>query len=508
MKKPNLNSLVFSAISLTAALGGVATGADATPAVSGTAGPTVASAPVMPVTGADGSIGLVVTPAALTLERRVIKINLARWLNGARLYMPQPSGGFKYQVYDDYVLEQQNATAGSPSPLGSLIDDDATAQVPLKLGQTSVVVDIGLTRTIERFGFFSFSAAGAVDVYYSNNQPTSSDPTSSSWQSANIHQNFAAKRIVNIDLKALEARFVMVVFRAATPGNIGPMALFGSIQIKGPINAPEQYDKAGKKKVVPPEDLVEFDYAQEAYGSKVSDVVGGDPNDAQNVLNSDPNKSLTLGALQQEATAKDPGVKMENIFVVDMGEKHDINKVGLLYQTNGDGKFDFYFLNTLPTKPKEVPTAFNEYLQRPKPLLLAANDNRFALAALLAQQDAGAPSGATAPVDYLPPTFFTDNKPGFSQSVTGSDDNGRINGVFENAQSFRYALIRWTPATPNQPVVDVFRVNLIGKVPLEDIGLRRACSRPPLRRQTARRPRQAIRPRIRRRRRRRTPRRR
>jgi hypothetical protein len=305
----------------------------------------------------------------------------------------------------------------------------------------------------------------------------------------------------------------MLSFHAATPGNIGPVALFGSIQIKGPIQAPEQYDKEGKRKVVPPEDLVEFDYAQEAYGSKVSDVVGGDPNDAQNVLNSDPNKSLTLGAIQKALQTADNTVKMENIFVVDMGEKHDINKVALLYQTSSDGKFEFYFLNTLPTKPKETPTAFDDYLRKPQPILLASNDNRMAAALLLAQtnpEPAPAPTGDAAPIDYLPPNFFSTNKPGYSQDVKGSDNTGRITGVFESAQSFRYALIRWVP-TPKkttttavnglthlpQPIllasndnafaeaillaqasdnsddstVTVYRVNLIGKVPLEDIGL-------------------------------------
>jgi hypothetical protein len=173
---------------------------------------------------------------------------------------------------------------------------------------------------------------------------------------------------VNVDLKTIEARYVMMVFKMTKPGTIGPLALFSSVDLKHPIQAPNQEDANGKVKVVPPEDLVEFDYAQSAYGSKVSAVSGGPVDEAQNVLTSDPSKSLTLGANSDNAPKKP-----ENIFIVDMGSKRDISKLGLLYSTSGNGTFEFYFLDTLPgtlttsTTPiaTNTATSFNEYLLRP-----------------------------------------------------------------------------------------------------------------------------------------------
>jgi hypothetical protein len=454
MKKPNLYSLVFCSLTLTWGLAG--------PAL---ADPVSATAPAA-VAAPSGDFALNITPEALSTTHKVVKINLARWLNGARLLEPQPNGDLKTVVYDEYESAQNallSKNPNTPPALGALMDDDATAQVPLKQGDTSVIVDCGIARTIERFGFFSFSAAGSVDIYYSDTSPQSAKPDDKIWKSANIHQAFGSRRIVNVDLKGMDSRFVMIVYKLNAPGNIGPIALFGSIDLKNPIAAPNQEDKDGKVKVVPPEDLVEFDYAQSAYGSKVSHVVGGDVDEAQNVLNSDPTKSLTLGAVG--ATSQNQDVKSENIFIVDMGEKRDINKVGLLFSTSGNGSFEFYFLDNLPTRPKSAKTAFNDYLRRPQPILLASNDNRFAEAILLAQDTTG-----VTQLDYLPADFFSSNKPGFTQAIQGDNNNGRIAGTFDNTEKFRYALIRWVPQTPNQPPIEVFRVNLIGKVPMEDFG--------------------------------------
>jgi hypothetical protein len=455
MKKPNLNSLVLRLWPLGLALSGLA--ADAPP-------PDSAAAPMVAV-NSGSQIALDVTPAALSTSHIVVKVNLARWLNGARLVEPQTNGDLKTIVYEDYATAQNVAQikdAAAPATFGALLDDDATVQVPFQQGETSIIVDVGIMRTIEHFGFFSFSAAGSVDIYYSSTSPDSAKTTDKSWQSANIHQAFGSRRIVNVDLKSLDARFVMMVFKMNAAGSIGPVALFSSVDLKHPLTAPNQEDANGKVKIVPPEDLVEFDYAQSAYGSKVSDVSGGQVEQAQNVLNSDPSQHLTLGAANTTET-----VKPENIFIVDMGQKRDINKVGLLFSTEGNGTFSFYFLDTLPTKPKDTKTAFDEFQRRPQPILLASNDNALAEALFLAQD---APP-VIQQVDYLPTDFFSTNKPGFTQAINSSNNTGRIAGVFDNTEKFRFALVRWMPQDPNQPPVDVFRVNLIGKVPMEDFGL-------------------------------------
>ena len=464
MNKPNLISLVFRCVGLGLAFGGLAAAAPA---------PDNAPATLVASNSAAG-YALTVTPDALSTTHRIVKINLARWLNGARLVEPQPNGDLKTLLYDEYATAQNLALSKDPAAPptdGALLDEDATAQIPFTQGSSSVIVDVGIMRTIERFGFFSFSAAGSVDIYYTDVTPQSAKPDDKIWQSANIHQAFGAKRIVNVDLKALEARFVMLVFNLTTPGDIGPVALFASVDLKNPIPAPNQEDANGKVKIVPPEDLVEFDYAQSAYGSKVSDLSGGALDEAQNVLTSDPSKKLTLAA-----TNGTDAVKPENIFVVDMGAKRDINKVGLLFQTDGNGTFSFYFLDKLPEKPTDTPpparpkTALDQYLRSPPPILLASNDNAFAAALFLAQDTAPSTNGVQ-PIDYLPPDFFSVNKPGFTQAITGNTNPGRVAGTFDNTLKFRYALIRWVPTDPSQPPIDVFRVNLIGKVPLEDFGL-------------------------------------
>ena len=291
MKKPNLYSLVITLVSWLAAWPGSAVAA-ATPDASLTSNvPAAASTNT-------GELALVVTPDVLSTTNRVIKINVARWLNGARLVVPQTNGDMTELIYDDYIKDQKARAVDPKMPLTqmSLLDEDATVQIPFKQGETSVIIDIGAPRTVERFGFFSFTAAGSVDIFSSSSSEMLKID-SSSWAATNIHQAFASRRIVNVDLKGLNARFVKFVFKMNATGSIGPLALFGSFEIKKPVTPPEQRNKDGTPKSIKPDDLVEFDYAQLAYGSKVSHVLGGDVNDAQNVLVSDPEKSLVLGLL-------------------------------------------------------------------------------------------------------------------------------------------------------------------------------------------------------------------
>ncbi len=473
MKKPNQYSLVLKLAPLAFVLMGGAVAATAPDAGLSSDVPAA-------TTTNKGELALVVTPDVLSTTHRVIKINVARWLNGSRLVVPQANGEMKELVYDDYVADQKAHLADPKLPLSltSLLDEDATVQIPIKQGESSVVIDIGAPRTVERFGFFSFSAVGSVDIYSSTSaQLLKIDDQA--WESTNIHQAFGSRRIVNVDLKALNARLVKMVFKLNQSGAIGPLALFGSFEIKKPIAPPEQRNQDGSPKSVKPDDLVEFDYAQLAYGSKVSHVLGGDVNDAQNVLVSDPEKSLVLGALgtgttpdAATVTNEKNKIKLENIFIVDMGAKRDINKVNLLFNTSGNGSFQFYFLSALPTKPKPTAALLDDYLHRGQPLLLASNTPLSVAEAMALAQDTPAPGPSAAPtvVDYLPADFFDTNKPAVSQNIAGSGDNTHISQVFDTSQNFRYALVRWIPETNNQPPVEIFRVNLIGKVSIQDFG--------------------------------------
>jgi len=499
MKKPKLNSLALQCpVWLALLLAPFCAAAADAPA-------TVATAAT--VADNSGAVVMNITPEALTNSNPVVKINMARWFTGSTFIKELPNGDLQQIVF-------QNRT--DIGPFEALMEDDATTPVPFPTGVTSLVIDIGGTRTVQSFGFFSFTMRGTLDLYYSDStemlKTVKIDPTE--WKSANVHTEINSKQVVSINLGAIDAHYVMAVFTLSEPGTISPLSMLGVIATdknKKAASPDQETDDQKKGKVVNPEDLVEFDYANAAYGTKVTDVIGGKVNEAQNVLGADPKQALVLGnatiqataapataatstpatpalaAAPAPATATTPATTPEkktdtnNIFVVDMGKEHDINKVGLLFKTEGSGQFDFYLLKQLPTKTVATPngapanpagTGPTAWLDQPEPVLLAASEGSLAEALILAQTTPDAPAGggdgSIKPVDYLPADFFKNTKPTFSQAVTGGNSDNKITQNYDNNLQIRFALIRWVPTDASQPGVQVFKVNLIGKVPVDN----------------------------------------
>jgi hypothetical protein len=497
MNKPKLNSLalqclVWIALAIAPVRVAAADIVSPAPAPDGST-PTPATAD-----SSGDFVQLNLTPEALTTTNPVVKINMARWFSGSTIIKEEPNGEFQQILF---------ANKSEAAPFDALMEDDATNPVPFPAGETRIVIDIGGTKTMQTFGFFSFTAQGTLDVYYSDSTDMittmKTDPTE--WKSANVHTEFNGKQVVALDLGAIDAHYVMAVFTMAQPGTISPLSMLGEVSTTvgkkavAPNQESDDDEKQKNAKPVNPEDLVEFDYANAAYGTKVTDVLGGNINQAQNVLGANPKEDLTLGA-NPNPNAATPAIttpgsqipaastapaqssapaKVNNIFIVDMGKDHDINKVGLLFKTEGSGKFNFYLLKQLPIKGKDqtpgaapnaaaTPTA---QLYRSEPILLVANEGSLAEALILAQ-DAPAPDsgggGDVKPVDYLPANFFTSTKPTFTQEVNGSNNDNKITQNYDNNLQFRFALIQWVPVDASQPPVQIYKVNLIGKVPIQD----------------------------------------
>jgi hypothetical protein len=512
MKIPNHLKLVV-ALSLVVMPAIRVFAADAAPAAQADAD---ASTPVVASTASNAAVPLPLTPAAMSKNAPVVSINLARWFSGASLILVHPNG----------VLEQITFDDRDETPWSVLLQDDETAGAEFDSGVTHLMIDLGGQQTVESFGFFSFTASGSVDVSYATGTQALL-PTSSDWKPANVHMDFGANQPVHVDIQPLEARLLMITLNLNKEGEIGALSIFGKPNSSKTTVAPKQdNDKDKKNKTVNPEDLVEFDYAKQAFGSRVTHLSGGNVDEAQNVLNSDPKSSVAIGentttsGNTTESGNIAPGssnlTNTDNVMVVDMGQNRNISKVALLFASKGEGKIEFYLLNDLPTQnsagvdtpaggsagvqptPSATPSAAPAPSSSPTPsttpgltptaaptptamtwpsahhgettLLLADMPGSLAEALVMsqiAQQDQTPSTNQTqtAPVDYLPKNFFQTTKPSFTQSVNPSQV--RVSMQFQN-QSFRYCLIHWIPANPSTPPLQMFKVNLIGKVNISD----------------------------------------
>jgi uncharacterized membrane protein YgcG len=344
------------------------------------------------------------------------------------------------------------------SPFSPLLDQDATAPTPISAGPTRIIIDFGAIKLIKRVGFFSLSANGTVDIYYTNTQ-TGLSPDSPRWLLTNAKSAVAPNTPVDIALQPLSARYLMLAFNSTAPGDIASLAIFAQRPLIGKAVAPVQPGVNGVPAPTNPTQKAEdFDFGPSAFGSRVTHIAGGNVSNAQNVLNGNTSTPTVLG---QDANS-------DNILVVDLGATREVNKLGLLFSSKGPGNLEFYMLDDLPAALKKSTTAaatttktaalFPSQLTPSFLLAASAGSLGEALAlAQLAQSDNSAVKMA-----YLPPDFFSNYKPIFVKHVNGDEQN--ITDKFDKLPC-RYLIIRWVPDNPANQALDLFHLSLIGPVP-------------------------------------------
>ena len=418
--------------------------------------PPAATAPASSSAIPSTPVPLALTPASVLNQSGLY--NLARWYAGSGLVVMQPDGEPKTLTLADH----------DQSPFSPLLDQDGSVATPIGAGDTRIVIDLGDIKLIKRVGFFSFTENGTVDIYYTNSR-TDLSPTSTRWLLTNARAPIAPGVPVDITLQPLSARYIMLAFNSTAAGSIGSLAIFAQRPMVGHATAPEQPGVNGVPAVAAASNrAIDFDFGPSAFGSRVTHVAGGNVSQAQNALDGDPKTATVLGE----------SAHSDNIMIVDLGATREVNKLGLLFGSQGPGNLEFYMVDDLPASLKKPapgstpasapasapapaaaskPTAF---VQRPQPaFLLASTAGSLGEALALAQL---AQADAAVQLAYLPPDFFTNYKPIFIKHVNG--DEQRLSEKFDKLPC-RYLIIRWVPDNPNNQALSLFEVNLIGPVP-------------------------------------------
>ncbi len=471
MKIPNLFLLLFSSllVSLTAqaALPTVSNPAASPPATTPT------SAAGTPAPTSQGAVTVDVTPEAVLSQP--VHVNFARWSVGSQIVVPSPTGGLQSLSFADRAQ----------SPLSNLIDDDPTTTCTLGPAPAFLIVDLRRLQVIDRVSFYSLTAAGTAEVFYSDVMPDALD--SPKWKSADVRVDFPANLPTGIPLQPIGARYVMVKMTFTKPGSIDSLAIFGMTTVGEQAVAPEQPQISGTKPK-PNSKSVDFDFGPSAYGSRVTHVSGGNVDKAQQAIDGDPSTGVALG--------KDKA--QNNLLVVDLGTNREIDKLSLLFASKQPGTFEFYMLGELPeslqtagtgdapadasgAKPADAPAAKAPTSWLPaNPLLGSPVASAGRLASALVFARIAASTEGTMQVASLPPDFFDKYKPNAIEKVIGNET--RLNVRFDKLQC-RYVIVRWIPAAGGNAdltkitnpdddgqVSNVFEINIIGSVPDDAYG--------------------------------------
>jgi hypothetical protein len=257
--------------------------------------------------------------------------NLARMNCGATIDLVGPDGR---------LVAAPDTTANSS--VAALILDDDTLSYPLPEGETTFILTFPRTSTLDRFTFVNenASAAGEMKVSVSNYRLPAH---SSKWIEVNGRAVFTGKRLVNLSLLGVEARYVKLSFQARKAGRIAALGLYGGQSLqkfaarqRGIVRV---VNHAAKRRL---EDMLNFNFANLYAKAHVVFVSSGAEEFARRMIDDDAVTSFQFASNDPHPTV-----------VVELAESERLHRVSALYKMQA-GRLDVFLLQELRTNPGDL----------------------------------------------------------------------------------------------------------------------------------------------------------
>jgi hypothetical protein len=147
--------------------------------------------------------------------------SLARLTSGAEIECTTPDG----RVAAVTTPSDRNKSAAA------VIMDDDTVSCPLPTGETTFVIKLPTTSLLDRFTFVNenAAAAGELKIAVSNSKLPAGSPK---WQPVDGSISFTNKRLFNLSILGVEARYVRLSFHVHRPGRIASLGLYGGERLE------------------------------------------------------------------------------------------------------------------------------------------------------------------------------------------------------------------------------------------------------------------------------------
>ena len=324
--------------------------------------------------------------------------NLARMNYGTQIEWTTPDGR---------TAPVATATEANKSAT-ALIMDDETLSCPLAEGETTFVIKLPAAAQLDRFSFVNenAAAAGSRKIAVSNYKLPATSPR---WTEVDGSINFSRKRLFNLSMLGVEARYVKLSFHVEKAGRIAGLGLYGGETLERFALRQEQNQQqmawlssrtdVRMKNV---EDRLNFNFANLYAKAQVVHVSSGAMPAAQRMIDDDSETGFRFDKSDPHPTV-----------IVELAESERLNRVSALYKMNAAGRLDIYLLNDLSREAmdltKQTPVA----------------------------------------------------------SVTDTDGHGKAAVDFDPCGT-RYIALRWTPASGSNAdrAFEIAEINAFGNVPL------------------------------------------
>ena len=270
--------------------------------------------------------------------------NLARMNCGAKIECFTPDG-----------QEASIATAdGNNQSAAALIMDDDTLSCPLKEGETTFIITLPSTSLVDRFRFLNENATarGELIISVSNYQlPVAS----SKWVEVDGRIPITNKRVFNVSMLGVEARYVKLSFHVEHAGRIASLGLYGGETLQR--FAKRQGHLAFASKTVATsrrlEDRLNFNFANLYAKTRVVYVSSGSIQAAQRMIDDD-----------NETTFRFDPTDLRPTVIFELAHEERLHRVSARYAMAG-GHMEVFLLEKLSAEAGDLGNA--------KPIALVAN---------------------------------------------------------------------------------------------------------------------------------------
>ena len=236
----------------------------------------------------------------------------------------------------------------APSPMDTnssvtaLILDDDTLSYPLQEGETSLILTLPRVSLLDRFTFVNEHAAaeGEMKMYVSNYRLPADSPK---WAEVNGGTPFTSKRLVNLSLLGVEARYVKLSFRVAKPGRIAALGVYGTQSLEkfgARQNSVVRVRNVAATRRL--EDMLNFNFANLYAKARIVFVSSGAPEFAKRMIDDDVITSFQFAPADPHPTV-----------IVELAEVERLHRISALYKMEA-GRLDIFLLQVLGTNPGDL----------------------------------------------------------------------------------------------------------------------------------------------------------
>ena len=258
--------------------------------------------------------------------------NLAQMNCGAQIECIMPDG--RLATIGARTAQNANPTA--------LIMDDDTISCPLQGGDTTFVIALPKAALLDRFTFVNENAAayGELKISVSNYRlPVNS----SKWTEVEGVVPFARKRLFNLSMLGVEAKYVRLSFHVEKEGQIAALGLYGQeslekfAQKQGRVVQVRNLARSSNL-----EDVVNFNFANSYAHAHVVYVSSGSPLSAKRMIDDDTVTSFNFSKTDPHPTV-----------IVELADREQLHRISALYKMQS-GRLDVYLANELTDDPGDL----------------------------------------------------------------------------------------------------------------------------------------------------------